>query len=155
MDRIRIGFLCSFNAQKALIKEVARSMSDTVDVSVELGVMDEAIQPAKNLEAMGMEVLTAWDATAAIIEKHVSIPVMAIQISDLDLMRALNQAKQFGRNIALLYSEPLGGIELLEETPQRQDKTNPLQDGQRLQVRADERLQRRLRGRHREKLHYP
>jgi transcriptional regulator with PAS, ATPase and Fis domain len=115
MDRIRIGFLCSFNAQKALIKEVARSMSDTVDVSVELGVMDEAVQPAKKLEEMGMEVLTTWDATAAIIEKHVSIPVISIQISDLDLIRALNQAKQFGKNIALLYSEPLGGIELLEE----------------------------------------
>jgi len=115
MNRIRMGFLCSFNAQKALIKEVARTMSDTVDVSIELGVMEEAIQPAKKLEKMGVEVLTTWDATAAIVEQHISIPVMSIQIRDLDLMRALNQARQFGKDIALLYSEPLGGMELLEE----------------------------------------
>jgi transcriptional regulator with PAS, ATPase and Fis domain len=115
MNRIRIGFICSFEAQKAQIEEVAAMIADEVDVSVKVGTMEDAVQPAKKLEGEGVEVLVAWDGTAAMLQKNVSIPVVSIRVRDIEIMRALNQAQEFGKQIALYNAEPLSGMELLEK----------------------------------------
>jgi transcriptional regulator with PAS, ATPase and Fis domain len=115
MNRKRIGFLCSFDAQRDQIEQVAATIADEVEVSIELGTMEDAVQPAKKLEREGVEVLVAWDGTAAMLQRNVSIPVVSIQIRDLDIMRALNQARELGKHIILFNAEPLSGMELLEK----------------------------------------
>jgi len=113
--KVKIGFICSFSMQKEMIRSVADELSDKVEVLVEIGVLEEAIPNARRLEKLGAEVIVSWGATAALLEKELSTPVVSIRIPDFDVMRAVKQASKFGRKIALMTPEPLSGLDLLEE----------------------------------------
>jgi len=114
MERIHVGFLCSFESQKKEIEEVADKQFKDLVVSCEIGILEEAIPAAKKLEKQGAEVLVAWEATAALLEKHLSIPVVSVPIRDMDILRALKMARRFGKQIGLIYNEAIPNLKELE-----------------------------------------
>jgi len=113
--KTKIGFLCSFSMQMEMVRDIADGLSDGVDMQIGIGVLEQAIPTARRMERSGAEVIVCLGITTFMIEKEISVPVVAVRSSDFDVMRAVKQAAQFGKRIALLTPGPLSGIDLLEE----------------------------------------
>ncbi len=84
------------------------------DVDVKLALLDEAIEIVTDAEKSGVEVIISRGGTARIIEKHVSIPVVEINVSPYDILTAIYSAKKYGNNIAVIgFYNIIHNVELL------------------------------------------
>lgn len=61
----------------------------SLDIKVKRGNLEEAIPLAIELERKGAEVIISRGGTAALIRKHVHIPVVEIKVTYLDILRIL------------------------------------------------------------------
>jgi transcriptional regulator with PAS, ATPase and Fis domain len=115
MDTPKIGFICTYSTQRKTIQKVLADVNPGIESTIDFAVLEEAIPVAKQMEHNGAEAVVAWYPTAKLLEKRLSIPTVSIPIRDLDIIRALLQAKKFGSRIALTTYETITGIDLLEE----------------------------------------
>lgn len=82
---------------EAVAKKVA---SQYDDVEVELALLEEAVEIAKGAEKQGVEAIISRGGTARIIEKAVPlVPIIEIEVSPYDMLSAIYNAKQYGKNI--------------------------------------------------------
>lgn len=73
------------------------------DVDVELALLEQAVEIAQNAEREGVEAIISRGGTARIIEKTVpTVPVIEIQVSPYDVLKAIYTAKQYGQNICIV-----------------------------------------------------
>jgi len=112
---LKIGFICSFSMQEQTIKDIASHFFPRIELLIDFGVLEEAIPIAKEWEKRGVEAIVTWPATAAFLETHTSIPLVAIRLRDFDFMKAVKHATRFGRKIAIVTHEVLTGLNLVEE----------------------------------------
>jgi transcriptional regulator with PAS, ATPase and Fis domain len=115
MQALRIGFICTYTAQKNIIEQILANTSPKVESAIDFAVLDQAIPIAKRMEKAGAEAIVAWSATTKLLEKHISIPVASISVRDLDVMRALLQAKRLGSRIAIVMDRQNSDMQIIEE----------------------------------------
>ncbi|WP_372995026.1 sigma 54-interacting transcriptional regulator [Lutispora sp.] len=85
------------------LEKIAREFTIKKGYHVEVAncVLDRAVEVAKEYEARGFDIIISRGATGAMIDKAVKTPVVNIEITNFDIIKALNEAKKLGRKIAL------------------------------------------------------
>lgn len=73
------------------------------EVSVQLGLIDKAVEVAKKAEHMGVEVLISRGITAKILKEEVpSVALVEMIVSSYDIFSTIALAKKYGKNIVVL-----------------------------------------------------
>jgi transcriptional regulator with PAS, ATPase and Fis domain len=114
MTQIKIGVVSS-----------GRSLVDTTrKLAIEKGIdihwayvgLDDAIEPAKEMESDGIEVVLARGGTIPLVRNHIQVPVLAFPLSTIDLLKCIREAGNFGPNILLVsFTRRMKGIEFANE----------------------------------------
>lgn len=81
-------------------KKVAKKYED---VSVQLGLIDKAVEIAKKAEQSGVEVLISRGITAKILKETVpSASLVEMVVSSYDILSTIHLAKEYGKNIVVI-----------------------------------------------------
>ena len=110
-----IGCIAPYQELGDLFSEVCRALEKKLVIRI--GDLEEGASQAVSLEEQGFDALISRGGTAiAIKEKVTDIPVVEVQISGIDVIRTLHQAKQVTKQIAIAGFEPFTyGLEGLDE----------------------------------------
>lgn len=100
MQDIKIGVVSTYPEMSELIRTMADEMK--LNMVIREGVLEEGVSLAHQLEQEGVEVIISRGVTGQKIKKAVSLPVVLIEITSFDILKALHIAKGMGRKIAYL-----------------------------------------------------
>ncbi|MCR4425704.1 MAG: sigma 54-interacting transcriptional regulator [Firmicutes bacterium] len=98
--RPRIGIVAPYQELANLCSSVCSELGE--DAEVRSGDLSEGVAVAREMERAGAEVIISRGGTALAIERALEIPVVLIEVSPLDLLKALAQAKELGRSIGVV-----------------------------------------------------
>jgi PAS domain S-box-containing protein len=109
--KYNIGFIAPYRELADLFAEVGLEFNKKI--TIKIGDLEEGVKQAKELEKQGVEVIISRGGTAIAIEKEIAdIPVVKIQISGFDIIRAIHQIKKETNKIAIIGFHPFTyGIE--------------------------------------------
>ena len=86
------------------------------EVTMRLATMEQALPVARTLLEEGVEVIIGGGATGRLLRRTLHRPVVTIARTDLDIIKALLKAKEFGPDIGLTsFAAPTEGARLYEE----------------------------------------
>lgn len=74
-----------------------------MNVRVETVVMEESIEIAKEAEKNGVEVIISRGATTATLKRECNITILEMYENNLELLKGIQEAAKFGKNIALIW----------------------------------------------------
>lgn len=74
-----------------------------LDIDVAEAVMDDAVRLAKTAEKNGTQIVISRGATAAAIKKECNLTVVEMYESNLEILRAIEEASKYGQNLALIW----------------------------------------------------
>ena len=113
-QKIRIGFINS--TQEFLDCARAAAARLDLDVVTALGGLEAAVPAGKRMEAAGVEAIISRRGTAEWLRKSLRIPVLAVRISSMDILRNVKEASAFAHKILLTsFADESFDIQLLEE----------------------------------------
>jgi len=114
MTKIKIGVVSSGRSLVDTTRELA--IEKGIDIQSAYLGLDDAIEAAKEMESDGTEVVLARGGTVPLIRNHIQIPVLGFPLSTIDLLKCIQEAANFGRNILLVsFSKRMKGIEFANE----------------------------------------
>ena len=93
MKKIRVMVIAPYEGLKESVMAVAPAYKDRLDITVTLGDLSRGTLVARDAEKKGYDVIISRGGTAEMIGKSVSIPVINIDISGYDYMRAIKLAE--------------------------------------------------------------
>jgi len=96
----KIVFIAPSEDIACLAREVVQETGSPIDIRT--GVMQQGVIEARREEHKGAEVIISRGGTALLIQQSVSIPVVELQVTGYDIVRALHNAKQFGREVGVV-----------------------------------------------------
>lgn len=110
-----IAFIAPYPKLAELFAEICRELKK--EIQIEIGDLEEGAHKATKLEEEGLDVIISRGGTAIAIKSQVTdIPVVEVQVSGYDLIRALHQARKEADKIVVAGFGPFTyGIEDLEE----------------------------------------
>ncbi|WP_018924862.1 sigma-54-dependent Fis family transcriptional regulator [Salsuginibacillus kocurii] len=85
---MKIGIIAPYQGLKEVAEKVSSSHRD-ITIAIQIADLEEAIEPARQLEADGFQVLISRGGTARILREHSSLPVVEIDVSGYDILRTL------------------------------------------------------------------
>jgi transcriptional regulator with PAS, ATPase and Fis domain len=110
MAESKIGMIIS----SSKLAELAKGISDQIEIHN--CSLENAIPLGRELESKGIEVIISLGGTAAVLEKHLSIPVLSIPLSAFDFMENVTAAARHGKKIGiLLYGRPISKMEIFDQ----------------------------------------
>ena len=112
--KIIIGFIYSFSTQVEMAKAVINELDEKPELRFGYGILDDAVPVARQMVANGAESIVAIGGTAKILEKQVSVPVIPIRVGILDIIKAVEIARNFSSQLAITTEIPVKGIDLIE-----------------------------------------
>jgi len=112
--KITIGFIYSFSTQVEMAREVINEFDEKPELVFGYGILDDAIPVARQMVANGAESIIAMGGTAKILEEQVSVPVIPIHVGILDIIKAVEIARNFSSQLAITSEIPVKGIDLIE-----------------------------------------
>lgn len=85
------------------LTELTKQVADKLGVKVEIGIgaLEGAIPIGKYLETKGIDVIISRGGTAAVLKRNLSIPVLSIPVSPLDLLENMHEAAKYGKKLGL------------------------------------------------------
>jgi len=109
--KYNIAFIAPYKKMANLFSEVCHEFNK--EITIKIGDLEEGVQQAKELEKQGIDVIISRGGTAIAIEKELSdIPVVRIQISGFDIIRAIHKIRKATDKIAIIGFYPFTyGIE--------------------------------------------
>lgn len=96
----RIGIVAPYPDLAALCREVCSELSEPAEIRV--AELAAGVEIAREMERSGIDVIISRGGGALAIERAVDIPVVAIEVSPLDILRALADARRLGRVIGVI-----------------------------------------------------
>lgn len=93
MKRIKVIVIAPYEGLKETALTVAPAYLDQLEVTAILGNLTTGAMLAREAERKGFDVIISRGGTAEMISKNVSIPVINIDISGYDYMRAIKMAE--------------------------------------------------------------
>lgn len=100
MKNIKIGVVSTYPEMTKLVRTMADEMK--LNLEVREGVLEEGVSLAYQFEHEGVDVIISRGVTGKKIKKAVSLPVVLIEITSFDILKALHIARGMGRKIAFL-----------------------------------------------------
>ena len=109
--KYNIAFIAPYKEMANLFSEVCQEFNKKIIIKV--GDLEEGVKQAIELEEQGVDVIISRGGTAIAIEKKVvDIPVVKIQISGFDIIRAIHKIKKATNKVAIIGFHPFTyGIE--------------------------------------------
>ncbi|OPZ64442.1 MAG: Limonene hydroxylase [Firmicutes bacterium ADurb.Bin506] len=96
----RIGIVAPYPDLAQLCDEVCHELGETAEIRV--AELVAGVEVAREMERSGVDVIISRGGGALAIERAVEVPVVAIEVSPLDLMRAVAEARKLGRVIGAI-----------------------------------------------------
>lgn len=96
----KIGLIAPYSDLADLALGVCREIGE--DVDVRQGDLSKGVEIARTMQRQGVDVIISRGGTALAIEQAVDVPVVAIQVSGFDIVRAIHTARAFGENIGVI-----------------------------------------------------
>ena len=97
MEQTRVMMLSPLPELTRLARQISRELNFKVEI-VE-AFLDRGVELGKQFAQSGADVLISRGPTGVLLKKELSIPVILIQITNFDIIQALNHAKQVGHKI--------------------------------------------------------
>lgn len=84
------------------LTRLAQQISRELNIEMEIvdAFLDKGVELGKKYEQSGADVIISRGPTGVLLKKGLSMPVILIQITNFDIIQALNHAKQLGGKIA-------------------------------------------------------
>lgn len=101
MDCINIVGIAPFNGLKLSMEEVALSYP-SIKFQGFIGDLEKGVEIVQNLNPEHIDVIISRGGTALLLNREVNIPVIEIDISVYDIMRALRLAQGFNSKLAVV-----------------------------------------------------
>lgn len=110
----RLGFIAPYSELGNLARVVCDELSEEVDIRY--GDLGRGVELAQEMQSRKVDVIISRGGTALAIEHAVDIPVVPIQVSGFDIIRAIHAAKQFGDTIAVIgFKNVIYGTESVQD----------------------------------------
>ncbi|MEL7633428.1 sigma 54-interacting transcriptional regulator [Sporomusa sphaeroides] len=110
----RIIFISSYKELSAMAQSVAKELGLTVEFYE--GWLDQASKIIENLSGPPIDILMSRGGTAKFLAEKFPIPVIPVNTGPYEILDALNEARQFRKNIAITsYGERYIGLPLMEK----------------------------------------
>lgn len=111
----RIGLIAPYPELERLAHEVCEELGEKVDVRQ--GDLSVGVQVAQEMQRGGTEVIVSRGGTALAISEAVDVPVVSIQVTGFDILRALHVARQSGDKIGVIgFKEVVYGTDSIQDT---------------------------------------
>jgi len=111
----KISFVVPFEELARQVSEVAGEMNEKVEVAVTTGIKP-ILNIARRLAEAGTEVFVSRGGAVIMLRENLDVPVVPIPSTAFDLLRAVQEAKEFGADLGYLSCEPHPGeLEELEQ----------------------------------------
>ena len=95
----RIGLIAPY--QGLIAKAMKLASAQGVALTACRAVLDDAIREAENMERQGIDTIIVREITDVYIQGKINIPVVPIQISGTDILKAVMKARKISKRIAL------------------------------------------------------
>jgi len=100
-----LGCIAPYPELASLVAEVGRELNR--GILIQIGDLEEGARQALQMEEQGIDVVISRGGTAIAIKEAVTdLPVVEVQVSGFDIIRALYKARQHANNIAIVGFEP-------------------------------------------------
>ena len=100
-----LGCIAPYQEFASLVTEVNDELDR--DILIEIGDLEEGARLALQMEEQGLDVVISRGGTAIAIKETVTdLPVVEVQVSGFDIIRALHKARQQANKIAIVGFEP-------------------------------------------------
>ncbi|OXS79318.1 sigma-54-dependent Fis family transcriptional regulator [Domibacillus enclensis] len=108
----RILVVAPYEGLKDLFLEVTNELKK--EVHVEVGDLYKGLSIAKELEDKGYDVIISRGATAHLLRKHCSLPVVEVKITGYDILRTLTLLRGYSGKIGLMsYFNTIQGADVI------------------------------------------
>lgn len=108
---IHIALISPYSELTELARRVAGDLQEPL--LIKQAVLEESIQIVKEFEAQGVDVVISRGATAEMIRRHTTIPIVLCEATIYDVLLVLHEARRVDRRIALVIYSPIPGLERL------------------------------------------
>lgn len=102
MSKIRVMAIAPYEGLKELLTKIRERYIDRMEVDVVVGDLREGVAHARTAEERGYDIIISRGGTAEMISQRVSIPVVNIEVSGYDYLRAIATAQNFAGNKAMV-----------------------------------------------------
>lgn len=110
----RLALIAPYAELAQLAHQVCRELG--MKAAIAVGDLAEGVRVARELVAEGAEVIISRGGTATAISLQLDVPVVEIAVSAFDLVRALAEARKYGRRIGVVgFRNVIYGSKSLEE----------------------------------------
>lgn len=89
-----------YNGMKEIMNDLAAS-NDNIELTVRIGTLQKGLQIVQSYDLDNFDIIVARGGTATLIEKHVNIPVVRIEVSVYDILRAIKLAENYNSRFAI------------------------------------------------------
>lgn len=96
----KLGFVAPYPHLVSLARELARKFNK--NIFVKEGDLSEGVRLAGKMEESGVEVIVSRGGTALVIKNQVTIPVVEIRVTGLDILRALFKARKAEKKVGII-----------------------------------------------------
>lgn len=103
---MKIGVISPYPEFGKLASEIGAEMN--LDIFVKKGALEFGIRAAQELQDDGVEAIVTRAPTAELVKKNVDLPVIPLDVTDFDLIRALRHAQKKGSTVAFVDYHPEG-----------------------------------------------
>jgi len=109
-----VGLVAPYPELERLAREVCKELGENVDIVQ--GDLSVGVQAAQEMQLDGVEVIVSRGGTALSISEAVDIPVVSIQVTGFDILRALHVARQFGDKIGVVgFKDVIYGTDSIQD----------------------------------------
>ncbi len=116
-NKIRVLGIAPYAGMKTLMLKVAEDFKGELDIEVLDGDLQEGVLAARNNFHGDFDVIVSRGGTARMLRTQVPVPVVEIELTDYDILRALRLAENISSDIAVVgfsnITEPIQSISKL------------------------------------------
>lgn len=102
MPNIKLLAIAPYEGLRELLVKIGARYRDQVDLEVVVGDLREGLEQARAAEKEGYDIIISRGGTAELIAQYVSIPVVNVEVSGYDFLRAITTANNFPGNKAMV-----------------------------------------------------
>ena len=94
MSKIRVMAIAPYEGLRELINSISKEYSNQMEVTSEVGDLYEGLKIAQAAEKNGYDIIISRGGTSELIRHEVSIPIINIEVSGYDYIRAIKLAEK-------------------------------------------------------------
>jgi transcriptional regulator, propionate catabolism operon regulatory protein len=112
--KIALGIITANNSLLGYARQIAEEQNEDIQISSK--ALEEAVSVGKEMTRNGVEVIVSRGGTAHILRETLSIPILAIPLTSMDILKSIKSALPLGKKILLMnFRNQLSGIEIFED----------------------------------------